>query len=729
MDRRSVKKGGGQKKRFQYCLKPNCPEKLQYLRAIQCHLHCKTMYCYQEDFTKYVYHVGNGKELISIVHNGVVPGGFSTKKGRHAVFFTVVNPMDDEQGSRETFCDLSRARVALCKNTWKPLQDTVYWCNLLFAREGGLQCYQTMSNAVVLHDTLPAEFIEKMICMKTKEKLYQRESTRPRVVLRANSQCGLQDLPRQAARSSWEAQKDAQSFRETGCNIVDCRVPGISLSTVQQQDEQGQHTVAKLNEKFESHHHKEQFLKDMSQTKKINRFSEASQKLLQDMDQTEIFELCENSKTLQCSDCNSFSEIVGEIWNARGGPEQNQRRTTTIPQSLATSLRRILVEDQSTVDLRDKFCSGWCKHYTSNTAKYYVKWLRWKQWLRYIQLWERMRWTTASSQSRKTGTTRTITSSSPCTTRTPMTTLTSTIAWRTTCIESAHIAHCSQSLLMIHIAHSWLKSWALSHSIHGHQHGAFFLIRFLPFYFHLFLLSVPVFLFHLELFLELHYTIVMANLRCSAAEESEDTLNSFTSLTGYEPNLLTFGELNDSSVPFSFMIPSTDQDVDDLTLGKMLTEAYRGQVDYCVPGGMSVSQSSSSVMFDGSGQFDGEGMSIDQGNLMSVTARNAQIRTLLEEQRKTIFAEFVEKVGHHELHAAHAEEERRLLQGQLWRQKLEFCEVHQQSLAEMEELRKFQSSTFDTIARRKLIEDQNTILELSGRIQELQKWSKLYERF
>ena len=38
----------------------------------------------------------------------------------------------------------------------------------------------------------------------------------------------------------------------------------------------------------------------------------------------------------------------------------------------------------------------------------------------------------------------------------------------------------------------------------------------------------------------------------------------------------------------------------------------------------------------------------------------------------------------------------------------------------MEELRKFQSSTFDTIARRKLIEDQNTILELSGREQELQ---------
>ena len=41
---------------------------------------------------------------------------------------------------------------------------------------------------------------------------------------------------------------------------------------------------------------------------------------------------------------------------------------------------------------------------------------------------------------------------------------------------------------------------------------------------------------------------------------------------------------------------------------------------------------------------------------------NAQIRTLLVEQRQTIIAEYREKVGHRELQAAHAEEERRLLQ-------------------------------------------------------------------
>ena len=105
------------------------------------------------------------------------------------------------------------------------------------------------------------------------------------------------------------------------------------------------------------------------------------------------------------------------------------------------------------------------------------------------------------------------------------------------------------------------------------------------------------------------------------------------------------------------------------------------------------------------------------GELGERNSSNAQMRTLLEEQRQTIIAEYREKVSHHELHAAHAEEERRLLQGQFWRQKLEFREARQQSLTEMEELRKFQSSTFDTIAGRKLIEDQNTILELTGKIQ------------
>ena len=56
------------------------------------------------------------------------------------------------------------------------------------------------------------------------------------------------------------------------------------------------------------------------------------------------------------------------------------------------------------------------------------------------------------------------------------------------------------------------------------------------------------------------------------------------------------------------------------------------------------------------------------GNPDERDSSNAQIRTLLEEQRQMIIAEYREKVGHHELQAAYAEEERRLLREELWRQ-------------------------------------------------------------
>ena len=99
---------------------------------------------------------------------------------------------------------------------------------------------------------------------------------------------------------------------------------------------------------------------------------------------------------------------------------------------------------------------------------------------------------------------------------------------------------------------------------------------------------------------------------------------------------------------------------------------------------------------------------------------NAQIRTMLDEQRRTIIAEYGEKVLHHESLAAQAEQNRRILQEELLRQQQDFREVHQQDLMKMKELQKFQSSTFDEFTQQKFIEDQKIIMELSGRLQELQ---------
>ena len=57
-----------------------------------------------------------------------------------------------------------------------------------------------------------------------------------------------------------------------------------------------------------------------------------------------------------------------------------------------------------------------------------------------------------------------------------------------------------------------------------------------------------------------------------------------------------------------------------------------------------------------------------------------------------------------------------------WHKNRDLREAHEKSLNEMEELKRFQGSTFDTFSRRKLklVEDRDTILELTGKIQELQ---------
>ena len=117
-------------------------------------------------------------------------------------------------------------------------------------------------------------------------------------------------------------------------------------------------------------------------------------------------------------------------------------------------------------------------------------------------------------------------------------------------------------------------------------------------------------------------------------------------------------------------------------------------------------------------------MEIDRGDSVSTEAQK-HILGLCSTIKKSKFLQNVKaRINQHEFQAARDEEvqqrDQQLLEGQLLKQKLEFREAHQKSLTKMEVLGKFQSSTFDTIARRKLVEDQNTISELSGRIQELQ---------
>ena len=130
------------------------------------------------------------------------------------------------------------------------------------------------------------------------------------------------------------------------------------------------------------------------------------------------------------------------------------------------------------------------------------------------------------------------------------------------------------------------------------------------------------------------------------------------------------------------------------------------------------------------------------------SSESEQIRILLERQRQQILADCQAEIRKHdfqgdydrrsiqklnepiesqkeELCRTHQGDEQlrrdqQLLHEQLWEQNRDLREAHEKSLSEMEELKRFQGSTFDTIARRTLVEDRDTILELTGKKQELQ---------
>ena len=129
-------------------------------------------------------------------------------------------------------------------------------------------------------------------------------------------------------------------------------------------------------------------------------------------------------------------------------------------------------------------------------------------------------------------------------------------------------------------------------------------------------------------------------------------------------------------------------------------------------------------------------------------SENEQIRILFERQKEQILADCRAEIQTHEFQANYdrrsiqklngitesqrseinrdlegdeqLRRDQQLLHEQLLEQNRELRDAHMKSLNEMEELKRFQGSTFDEFSRTRLIENQDTINELTARIQELQ---------
>ena len=161
---------------------------------------------------------------------------------------------------------------------------------------------------------------------------------------------------------------------------MDSRIAGVPLSAVDPQKIIRENKVKRLIEKFENHKNKDSLIQDLRQTEKINKFSEESQDLIADKNNTEISSsfaktLPKSNAPIAISTGKSALSIavVGDFKNLRRDQKSSKRTTTTSPQSPAMLLRRTAVAMPNMDLLNDKECTTslkrCCKKLVKNSTE------------------------------------------------------------------------------------------------------------------------------------------------------------------------------------------------------------------------------------------------------------------------------------------------------------------------------------------------------------------------
>ena len=132
----------------------------------------------QSNFFQYIYHVGCAINLHSIINSGLILGG-QNLSNRQTVLFLPVDPMDKDHKDPDTI-DLSVPRHAQnMHKAWKRHQNAENWVEISLAVRKGLKFYQTRSNAIILHETLPTHCIPKVVRMEIGEVVFEKVCMSP----------------------------------------------------------------------------------------------------------------------------------------------------------------------------------------------------------------------------------------------------------------------------------------------------------------------------------------------------------------------------------------------------------------------------------------------------------------------------------------------------------------------------------------------------------------------
>ena len=84
----------------------------------------------------------------------------SPKRDRQRVFFTAVDPMDNDQSMEGISVRLGQAKDRTIDQYFRTSSKDGKWCSFELAQKRGLQIYQTRSNAIVLYNSQPAICVE-----------------------------------------------------------------------------------------------------------------------------------------------------------------------------------------------------------------------------------------------------------------------------------------------------------------------------------------------------------------------------------------------------------------------------------------------------------------------------------------------------------------------------------------------------------------------------------------